>query len=467
MSTNNTTQVAASLSSAGVVDNDLIFIVAGSVGGAILLCVFLLCCSCGLCVIFRTGNNSNNSGRRAKNSKKKKKGGGSGKDVKHPSLVHSPPTVQPNQYQLQNPQPTIVPPQQIMYYAQPQPRLWENGAASVAFGADHVQNSVVYPSGAATVVGTVPISQQAPRPQVIFIRDSNTSRDTNEASGHVNHRSGQELLATQSSTRETKQQQQLLSSERSIASSQLADSLYRLNETLDRMKNTDTSSNQQPSTKIIVPPVRRRSMPDGFSSESEYNVRNRHQLALKKIHSSDGLNAMTNGLRANSHISVSRGTSPFQIDSLNENDDEEEGSLNSLGNSAYDEELCPQNVDIESGDARRRSLNHIKPHSSDNATVLSARTIRSETVSVGSFEKGEIVDIHAPPGILGLILDLIDDAWPVVHAVKQGSVVTDCVEVGDRIISIDGNDIRTLSAVEVSKMMNQNRQETTMFTVLR
>mmetsp|Transcript_7233 Transcript_7233/g.14520 ORF Transcript_7233/g.14520 Transcript_7233/m.14520 type:complete len:172 (+) Transcript_7233:210-725(+) len=171
MSTNNTTQVAASLSSAGVVDNDLIFIVAGSVGGAILLCVFLLCCSCGLCVIFRPGNNSNSS-RRAKNSKKKKKGGGSGKDVKHPSLVHSPPTVQPNQYQLQNPQPTIVPPQQIMYYAQPQPRLWENGAASVAFGADHVQNSVVYPSGAATVVGTVPISQQAPRPQVIFIRDS-------------------------------------------------------------------------------------------------------------------------------------------------------------------------------------------------------------------------------------------------------------------------------------------------------
>jgi len=69
--------------------------------------------------------------------------------------------------------------------------------------------------------------------------------------------------------------------------------------------------------------------------------------------------------------------------------------------------------------------------------------------------KEEILHIFAPPGKLGVVIDTPDDGAPVVHAVKETSVVVDKVKVGDKLIAVDDEDVRTLTAIKVSKLISR------------
>jgi len=69
--------------------------------------------------------------------------------------------------------------------------------------------------------------------------------------------------------------------------------------------------------------------------------------------------------------------------------------------------------------------------------------------------KEEILHIFAPPGKLGVVIDTPDDGAPVVHAVKETSVVVDKVMVGDKLIAVDDEDVRTLTAIKVSKLISR------------
>ncbi len=63
--------------------------------------------------------------------------------------------------------------------------------------------------------------------------------------------------------------------------------------------------------------------------------------------------------------------------------------------------------------------------------------------------------IYAPAGKLGLVVDNPDDGAPVVHAIKEDSVLIGQVHVGDRLIGVDEVDVRTLSPVKVSKLISK------------
>ena len=63
--------------------------------------------------------------------------------------------------------------------------------------------------------------------------------------------------------------------------------------------------------------------------------------------------------------------------------------------------------------------------------------------------------IYAPAGKLGLVVDNPDDGAPVVHAIKEDSVLIDQVKVGDRLIGVDEVDVRSLSPVKVSKLISK------------
>ena len=69
--------------------------------------------------------------------------------------------------------------------------------------------------------------------------------------------------------------------------------------------------------------------------------------------------------------------------------------------------------------------------------------------------KEEILHIFAPPGKLGVVIDTPDDGAPVVHAVKDSSVVVDKVQVGDKLVAVDDEDVRTLTAIKVSKLISR------------
>lgn len=69
--------------------------------------------------------------------------------------------------------------------------------------------------------------------------------------------------------------------------------------------------------------------------------------------------------------------------------------------------------------------------------------------------KEEILHVFAPAGKLGVVIDTPDDGAPVVHAVKESSVVADKVQVGDKLVAVDDEDVRTMTAVKVSKLISR------------
>lgn len=139
----------------------------------------------------------------------------------------------------------------------------------------------------------------------------------------------------------------------------------------------------------------------------------------------------------------------IKLDSLSERNDESD----SIPTFAHQEE------DEETG-----MFSHLSAESTKLPTSFS---IQSSSILIGFLGKNEIVDILAPPGVLGLVLDSPDDGWPVIHAVKSESVIADNVTIGNRVMSIDGTDVRNHTSFHLSTLLNESSQEKKKVTVLR
>jgi hypothetical protein len=67
----------------------------------------------------------------------------------------------------------------------------------------------------------------------------------------------------------------------------------------------------------------------------------------------------------------------------------------------------------------------------------------------------ELIDVYAPAGKLGVVIDTPDDGAPVVHAIKDSSVIADKLLVGDKLVAVDDEDVRTMTAIKVSKLISR------------
>ena len=105
-----------------------------------------------------------------------------------------------------------------------------------------------------------------------------------------------------------------------------------------------------------------------------------------------------------------------------------------------------------------------------NQSVLNPATAAATGAALGSmptedsFDPGfrdpnnvkeEIIHIFAPPGKLGVVIDTPDDGAPVVHAVKDSSVIADKITVGDKLVAVDDEDVRSMTAIKVSKLISR------------
>ena len=75
--------------------------------------------------------------------------------------------------------------------------------------------------------------------------------------------------------------------------------------------------------------------------------------------------------------------------------------------------------------------------------------------------KEVFLDIYAPPGKLGVVIDTPDDGAPVVHAIKDSSVIADKLQVGDKLVAVDDEDVRTMTAIKVSKLISRKSANAT------
>jgi C-terminal processing protease CtpA/Prc len=67
----------------------------------------------------------------------------------------------------------------------------------------------------------------------------------------------------------------------------------------------------------------------------------------------------------------------------------------------------------------------------------------------------QVIVVEAPAGKLGVVIDTPDDGAPVVHAVKDTSVIADQIRVGDKLIKVDDEDVRSMTAIKVSKLISK------------
>lgn len=87
----------------------------------------------------------------------------------------------------------------------------------------------------------------------------------------------------------------------------------------------------------------------------------------------------------------------------------------------------------------------------DNSFPEAGSQFRGQNANV----REELIDIYAPPGKLGVVIDTPDDGAPVVHAVKDSSVIADKLQVGDKLVAVDDEDVRSMTAIKVSKLISR------------
>lgn len=107
--------------------------------------------------------------------------------------------------------------------------------------------------------------------------------------------------------------------------------------------------------------------------------------------------------------------------------------------------------------------NDIEPaySSSDQSTISQANV--SLFTDDESFERmygksEERIEVVAPAGKLGVVIDTPLSGNPMVHAIKDTSVLADKVNIGDRLVSVDGQDTTKMSAIKVSKLISSKAQ---------
>lgn len=93
----------------------------------------------------------------------------------------------------------------------------------------------------------------------------------------------------------------------------------------------------------------------------------------------------------------------------------------------------------------------------DNDDAASYPSTGANSTSVGpsrpNDDTGETIEILAPPGKLGIVIDTPDGELPVVHTVKKGSALAGLVRVGDRLLAVDDEDVCLWTAVDISRLL--------------
>lgn len=111
--------------------------------------------------------------------------------------------------------------------------------------------------------------------------------------------------------------------------------------------------------------------------------------------------------------------------------------------------------------------------------LIQPPTIRNEHYnrhngSAGSSAPRETITINAPSGKLGVVIDTPMSSQtgtasePIVHAVKDSSPIANKIQVGDKLIAVDEEDVTSMTAIQVSKLLaRKSGQSVRKLTIVR
>lgn len=124
------------------------------------------------------------------------------------------------------------------------------------------------------------------------------------------------------------------------------------------------------------------------------------------------------------------------------------------------------------GDATRQSTKSILPSvQGGGASVFTddEQSFEAFRTRDGYAGKEEVIEIFAPAGKLGVVIDTpANEGAPVVYNIKDTCPIADKLRIGDKLIAVDDEDVTSFTAVKVSKIISQksgNAQRK--FTIVR
>ncbi len=68
------------------------------------------------------------------------------------------------------------------------------------------------------------------------------------------------------------------------------------------------------------------------------------------------------------------------------------------------------------------------------------------------YDDDEKIVVVAPQGSLGVVIGN-PTGFPTVHAIKETSPIINMIQIGDKLISVDGEDTTLMSAIRVSSLI--------------
>jgi hypothetical protein len=140
----------------------------------------------------------------------------------------------------------------------------------------------------------------------------------------------------------------------------------------------------------------------------------------------------------------------------------------------YGEQSIVSNTDGTLGDATRQSTKYsagdsiLGPGGGQSIFTSDDQSFEAFRNRGTGGRKEESIEIYAPAGKLGVVIDTPDTGAPVLHNIKDTCPIADKLRVGDKLIAVDDEDVRSMTAVKVSKLISQkSANPTRKFTIMR
>mmetsp|Transcript_20101 Transcript_20101/g.28484 ORF Transcript_20101/g.28484 Transcript_20101/m.28484 type:complete len:263 (+) Transcript_20101:315-1103(+) len=107
-------------------------------------------------------------------------------------------------------------------------------------------------------------------------------------------------------------------------------------------------------------------------------------------------------------------------------------------------------------------------YNDDTSTLDASFFDREENGAGGQQEQHEQLEVMAPSGKLGLLMDTPETGFPFVYGIKDWSPLYGQLQEGDMVIRLDDEDVRFCTAIELSKRLSQkSHKKARKLTILR
>lgn len=130
------------------------------------------------------------------------------------------------------------------------------------------------------------------------------------------------------------------------------------------------------------------------------------------------------------------------------------GSTSFTGSSSFS-----QQQQVSSFNSQYKQRNASPPQQQQNQLPQSSFSVFSDDASFDAHYqepyKEQTIEVLAPAGKLGVVIDTPDEGAPIVHAIKETSCVADKLKVGDKLIRVDEEDVTAMTAIKVSKLISR------------